>query len=118
MNDQYFVENAASKYFEEVDKFIYDNWKYVENGEGKCRYTGKRFASVNGEVKIDFTPSKAEMGVVCRMLGITIPQGTFAPVSKVMPKADLLIVKKGNSVIHYDPATGNQFKLMNKKLAA
>jgi len=112
--NQYFVENVSTKYFEEVDKFIYDNWKFVQTDTGECRYTGKRFACIDGVVRLDFTPSKVEMGVLCRMLGVTIPQGSFAPAAKVMPKADLLIVKKGNSVIHYDPATGNQFKLMKK----
>jgi hypothetical protein len=124
--NQYFVENASTKYFEEVDEYIYENFRYVVNEVGSdratgCRYSGKRFASINGEVVIGFTPSKVEMGVICRMLGVTIPQGTFAPTAKSLPVVNLLVLKKGNSILHYNPVTGDEFKLTNnrrKKLAA
>lgn len=97
--------------FEEVDQYIYNNAKYVVDDKGQARYTEKRMACVDGEVSFAFPVKLSDMGMLCRMLGVTVPQGTFAPLPSGA-NSSLLTIKKGNSVIKYDPANGEQLKVV------
>ena len=98
--NEYFLQVAVGRNWEEVDAYLYKNYKFVVNDEGIRRYTDNCFSVVDGEVNISElkNPSKVELSLVCRILGLTIPTGTTGFCSK--PKGMLTIVR-GNAKMFY-----------------
>ena len=79
MANRYFLQLNGKSQWEEVDEFIYKNWKFavsekgdVGRGEG-CRYSGNGVKCEDGRVDMFFSKesplSVRDMAWVARMLG-------------------------------------------------
>lgn len=79
MSNRYFLQLNGKSQWEEVDEFIYKNWKFavreksdVDDGEG-CRYSGNGCKVEDGRVDMVFSKEVAlsvkDMAWVARMLG-------------------------------------------------
>lgn len=89
----------GNKVWEEVDAFMYKNYKFFVNDDGSKRYDENRFCVIDGMVDISNlrSVSKAEMSLVVRMLGLTIPQLATGFCDK--PKQVLTMIKF--NAMHY-----------------
>jgi hypothetical protein len=87
--------------WEEVDAFLYKNYKFVVNEDGARRYTDNRFCIVDGDVDVSELKkiSKTEMSYIVRMLGVRIPAELTGFCRK--PKGMLTLVK-GKSQQFYE----------------
>ena len=110
--NEFFLQCAAGlkeTTWEQVDQFVYDNYQFVVNDDGERRYAENRFCVIEGEINLRYlTASKAELGVIMRLLGVTIPQG-FAAGGFAKFQPDTLLIHKKNSKICY--RKGVKYKL-------
>lgn len=100
--NEYFLhltKPEGMKVWEEVDAFMYKNYKFFVNEDGARRYDDNRFCVVDGLVDISNlkTVSRSEMALVARMLGLTIPTSITGFCGK--PKHILTIVR--SNTMHY-----------------
>lgn len=75
---EFFLHLAApegNKFWEVVDEFVYKNYKFFVNDNAQRRYDENRFCVIDGVVDVSNLKSVtvAEMALVARMLGLTIP---------------------------------------------
>ena len=81
--NEYFIQTDATvgrEAFEQVDEFTYKNHAAALKADGTGRYPegALRFGRADGKVLLDGTPTEYALGVIVRVLGIKVPQGTLA----------------------------------------
>lgn len=111
---QTYAEDNTPGDWEQVDDYIYKNWKSVVDPEtNEPRYTGNKVIHKGNNVSMEIDQITTSMlGIICRLCGVTIPQhiskpGGFAP----MPTELLTIMKKGNKTpLLYHVPTGNKLR--------
>ena len=107
----YYVSNG--KLWDEVDKHIYDNHKFVVNPDGSRRYGDSRFSVINGVADLSQLSNlnPTQLGIICRILSVVVPSGAF---HNAMP--DGLIVSRGRS--KYKWSHGQKWVLQETKRPA
>lgn len=100
--------------WEEVDKYIFDNYKYVEKSSEngfQPRYSNNRFSIIDNQVNLAMTSiSKQDIGIIARIVGCQFPANISTPGGFAPKPKELLLIRKGNSTSYYEVATGNRFK--------
>jgi hypothetical protein len=105
--NEFFAELTNGNW-EEVDSYVSANQKFVLNIDGERRYSDNKLTIVDDLIELPATVSKANLGWIARLAGVTIPVGKTERIT-AKPN-ELLLVKKGNSTFYYEVATGNKFK--------
>lgn len=62
----------GTKKWEEVDAYIYTNWRKALTKTGEQRYNGNRACLVEGQLSFHGTFSVADFACLARMLGIQV----------------------------------------------
>ncbi len=114
MENKYYlhVQRAGERVWEEVDAYLYKNYKFVINDDGTRRYTDNRFSVVDGVVNVSELKAltKNEMSLIARMLGLRVDQTATGYSGK---PTGMLIIARGNSKVFYQ----NGFKYTGRVAA-